>query len=40
MPLAGVVMLGIGFLFVKFAKSYYNDDKARLARAISEELDG
>ncbi len=40
LPLAGVGMLLMGILFVRFAKSYYRDDQAKLASAISEELNG
>jgi hypothetical protein len=40
LPMAGVGMLVIGVVFVRFAKSYYRDDQTRLTRAISDELNG
>lgn len=40
LPLGGICMLLLMYLFARFAQSYYRDDRAKLTRAISEELNG
>lgn len=40
LPLAGLTVLGLGALIVRFAKVYYRDDEALLVRTISEALGG
>jgi hypothetical protein len=38
LPLAGVVLLGIGVLFLWFAQRYYESDKDWILRILSDEL--
>ena len=38
LPVGGIVLLCLGALFVKFAKSYYASDRDVLIRTLSEEL--
>jgi hypothetical protein len=40
LPLAGIAIMGLNTLFIRFARTYYRDDETLLVRTLSEAFDG